>query len=199
MKNKFACLRATQIMGQRFLAWGLLVAAGLFPSMVWAQACGGWGYQVISYESCAGPGKTNCKVTHTTRPYPLPACPPSNPIPPSSPPPPPIKTAAEIEREQHVKFCKEFPAEIDLAVQRCQNQALGYQSYFISSQCPKGGGTWSLGFSLAKAVTVNFSKNVSAADCRAEAEANTKYFQSSCQLSGNEHLHVVKQQCSDVP
>lgn len=98
-----------------------------------------------------------------------------------------------------MKFCKEFPAEIDLAVQRCQNQALGYQSYFIATQCPKGGGTWSLRFSVTKAVTVDVSKNVSAADCRSEAEANLKYYQDSCRLSGNEYLHVLRQQCSDVP
>jgi len=170
-----------------------------------AQQCGGWQYRVETYESCAGPGRTNCSISHRPVLIPAPACPPPSPppgwTPPSSSPPPslPPKTAAEIEREQHVKFCKEFPAEIDLAVQRCQNQALGYQSYFISSQCPKGGGTWSLGFSLLKAVSVSYSKNVSAADCRAEAEANTKFFQDSCRLSGNEHLHVVKQQCSDVP
>ncbi len=197
---------AVRIVQLRFWALMTLGVAGLFHSSVMAQQGCIATPIVKTFESCNGPpGTPNRKCTYWSvlDRYDITCTPPQSMTPPapplSSPPPRVVKTAEEIESEQHVKFCKEFPAEIDLAVQRCQNQALGYQSYFIAIQCPKGGGTWRLKFSVTKAVTVDVSKNVSAADCRAEAEANLKYYQDSCKLSGNEYLHILRQQCSDVP
>lgn len=153
----------------------------------------------LSYNTAGYYYERVCKpiVSCQTIPDPVPS--PSSPAQPSPNPPTPIKTTEEIEREQHEKFCKEFPAEINLAVQRCKNQAFAYHTYFISNKCSTGGGTWSVNFPLHKGVSVSYSSTMSASNCRANSEANMKYVQDSCQLSGNEYLHVLNQQCSDVP
>lgn len=99
-----------------------------------------------------------------------------------------------------MKFCKEFPAKIDSAVERCRNNAEGYHSYFVSTKCNLGSDvTWDFTFSVVKAVTVNITRSVSSADCRANAQAELIYTKSSCTFSGNEYRRALQQQCSDVP
>lgn len=205
MENKLRHLLAIRTVRLHLRIWGI-GTLGLFSSVASAQYYCPPTVIVTTWEACAGPGKTNCSIHHSHQYVPSGSCPPppaptppTPPVPPVSyPPPPVVKTAEEIEREQRVRFCKEYPAEINLAVNRCRNSALGYHSYFLATKCSSGG-TWSFSVQLTKAINVNFSKDVSASDCRAQAEVSLMYFQDSCRLSGDEYLHVMGQQCSDIP
>ncbi|WP_331351145.1 hypothetical protein [Cellvibrio sp. UBA7671] len=155
-------------------------------------------------ESCAMIDRTYywervCKPTQQCNwvPDATPPPPPPPPAPPvPAPPAPPIKTVEEIEREAHVKFCKEFPAEITLAVERCENAAIGRYSMVLSTACSSG--VYDFSFNIKDRATVSVSMGVSPSDCRATAEGAMMYARSSCKLSGNEYRHALAKNCQDV-
>jgi hypothetical protein len=198
MKNEISLLLSIQIVGQRFWAWGLLVLVSFIPSMVWAQQCGGWGQYVTTYKSCAGPGETNCSYTPSITYYPLPACPP--PPPPLPPPPPPPKTPDQIEWEQHVKFCREFPAQIGSAVGQCIGNAYSYENYFVGTQCSNvQSAEWTFKVKLKDMIDVGYSQTISPGPtCRADAALARDETVRRCKLDGDRVRAALAVQCSDV-
>lgn len=154
----------------------------------------------LSYNTAGYYYERVCKpiVSCQTIPDPVPS--PSSPAQPSPNPPTPIKTTEEIEREQHEKFCKEFPARISGAVDQCINQAMEYHSYFISTQCPKEHEvTWTLGISIKDAVDAGYSKTFTPnATCREESLASRDFYVDACNLSGNAYRSALAQNCADV-
>lgn len=196
-------------MFRKNLGWLWLVAV-FVPSMAWAQYCPPT-VIVKTWEACAGPGKTNCTIHHTSEYVPSGSCPPpSSPpvsvppsaVPPQSPPPATqvVKTPEEIEREQHVKFCKEFPVTITGAVDQCINQAMGYHGYFTNTQCSKAASVeWKLGFFVKDAVDAGYSKTFTPnATCRQESLDARDFYINSCRLSGNAYRAALAKNCADV-
>lgn len=124
------------------------------------------------------------------------------PPPPSSPPPPPpvIKSPEEIEWEQHVKFCKEYPGQISTAVKQCQDTARGYFSYFVGTKCPLATSqTWSVSSGVKDIFGFQFSQTVEPGPtCRANAELARDDTIRACAASGDKYMAALGKQCSDV-
>lgn len=157
-----------------------------YQCAVTAETCA-WMYTGVYVQLVCKPITTCIWVPDATPP-------PPPPVPPV--PAPPIKTVEEIEREAHVKFCKEFPAEITLAVERCENAAIGRYSMVLSTACSSG--VYDFSFNIKDRATVSVSMGVSPSDCRATAEGAMMYARSSCKLSGNEYRHALAKNCQDV-
>lgn len=127
--------------------------------------------------------------------------PPSPPPPPPPPPPlPGVKTPAEIEREQHVKFCKEFPGRIDNAVRSCESTARSYHSYFVETKCSGvTSQTWSIGLSIKDLFEAGYTQTVEPGPtCRSNAALALEVTLARCASGGDAYRVALTNQCSDV-
>ena len=106
----------------------------------------------------------------------------------------------KAEEEAHKKFCSEYPAKIDLAVEKCILDAHTYRGYFVDNHCDNGESSgWSFTGSIQGKGDVSFSTNInSGAFCREDATNAMNTTVLRCNYSGNVVRNAVKQHCSDV-
>lgn len=200
---------AVRIVQLRF--WALIVfgVAGLSPSMAMAQQGCIATPIVKTFESCDGPvGAPNRKCTYRSvlDRYDITCPPPQSMTPPAPPPTPPapqpiqIKSAEEIEREAHVKFCKEFPLKIKNAVNQCISSARGYHGYFVATRCSGvTSQTWNIGLSVKDIFEASYSQKIEPGPtCREDAGHALEATFARCNSGGSTYEVALAQHCSDV-
>lgn len=208
MKNKLNNMLALKDADLQYWAWMFLVVIGLFPSMVMAQVGCFVTPIVKTFESCSGPEGTpnrRCEYRNVIDRYDI-SCPPpqtplpQGPTPPSQGPMPPIQTADEIEREQHLKFCKEFPLKIKNAINQCISNARGYHSYFVATRCSGvTSQTWNIGLSVKDVFEASYSQTIEPGpSCREDAGYALEATFARCNAGGSAYEVALAQHCSDV-
>ncbi|HTF97091.1 MAG TPA: hypothetical protein VL995_13230 [Cellvibrio sp.] len=111
-----------------------------------------------------------------------------------------MKTPEEIEREQHVKFCKEYPSKIKSAVDSCTSMAKSFHGYFVATKCSGvTSQTWNVGLSVKDIFEAGYSQTIEPGpNCREDAGFALEATIARCDAGGSKYQAALISHCSDV-